>query len=96
MRGIAVIGNLSRDTIDGGPPHVGGAPYHAARALRLLGGNSRILARCAETDRRALVGQLAALGVPFDWLPAITAVASRTARDSCEKWLAAFAPWRRA
>jgi sugar/nucleoside kinase (ribokinase family) len=65
-----VIGNLSRDTIDGGPPRVGGAPYHAARALRLLGGSSRILARCAATDRRALVGQLAALGVPFDWLTA--------------------------
>ncbi len=70
MRGIAVIGNLSRDTIDGGAPRVGGAPYHAARALRLLGGSSRILARCAESDRRALVGPLAALGVLFDWLPA--------------------------
>lgn len=70
MRGIAVIGNLSRDTIDGGPPRVGGAPYHAARALRLLGGNSRIVARCAQADRRSLVGPLAALGVPFDWLPA--------------------------
>jgi sugar/nucleoside kinase (ribokinase family) len=72
VRGIAVIGNLSRDTIDGGPPRAGGAPYHAARALRLLGGNSRIVARCAEPDRRALVGQLAPLGVPFDWLPAPT------------------------
>lgn len=70
MRGIIVIGNLSRDTIDGGPPRVGGAPYHAARALRLLGGNSRIVARCAEPDRRSLVGPLAALGVPFDWLSA--------------------------
>lgn len=70
MRGIAVIGNLSRDTIDGGPPRVGGAPYHAARALRLLGGSSRIVARCAEPDRRALVGPLAVLGVPFDWLAA--------------------------
>ena len=70
MRGIAVIGNLSRDMIDGGPPRVGGAPYHAARALRLLGGSSRLLARCAEADRRPLVGPLAALGVPFDWLPA--------------------------
>ena len=70
MRGIAVIGNLARDTIDGGPPRVGGAPYHAARALRLLGGSSRILARCAESDRRTLVSPLAALGVPFDWLPA--------------------------
>ena len=54
MRGIAVIGNLARDMIDGGPPRVGGAPYHAARALRLLGGSSRIVARCAEADRRAL------------------------------------------
>lgn len=70
MRGIAVIGNLSRDMIDGGPPRVGGAPYHAARALRLLGGSSRIVARCAEPDRWSLVGPLAALGVPFDWLPA--------------------------
>ena len=70
MRGIAVIGNLSRDTIDGDRPRVGGAPYHAARALRLLGGDSRIVARCAEADRRALVAPLAALGVPYDWLPA--------------------------
>ena len=70
MRGIAVIGNLARDTIDGGRPHVGGAPYHAARALRLLGGSSRIVARCSEADRRTLVGPLAALGVPFTWLPA--------------------------
>lgn len=67
MRGVAVIGNLARDTIDGGPPRVGGAPFHAARALRLLGGGSRIVARCAATDRRSLVGPLAALGVPFTW-----------------------------
>jgi sugar/nucleoside kinase (ribokinase family) len=70
VRGIAVIGNLSRDMIDGGLPRVGGAPYHAARALRLLGGSSRIVARCAEADRRSLVGPLAALGVPYTWLPA--------------------------
>ena len=72
-----MIGNLSRDTIDGGPPRVGGAPYHAARALRLLGGSSRIVARCAEADRRTLVGPLAALGVPFDWLPAPSTTALR-------------------
>ncbi len=70
MRGIAVIGNLSRDTIDGGHPRVGGAPFHAARALRLLGGSSRIVCRCAEADRRSLVGPLATLGVPYTWLPA--------------------------
>ena len=70
MRGVAVIGNIALDTIDGGRPRVGGAPYHAARALRLLGGGSRIVARSAESDRRTLVGPLAALGVPWTWLPA--------------------------
>ena len=72
MRGIAVIGNLSRDTIDGGRPQIGGAPFHAARALRLLGGGSRVVARSAEADRRSLVGPLAALGVPWAWRPAET------------------------
>ena len=70
MRGVAVIGNLSKDMVDGGPPRVGGAPYHAARALRLLGGGSWIVARSAEPDRRALLPPLAALGVPLTWLPA--------------------------
>ena len=72
MRGVAAIGNLAKDTVDGGRPRVGGAPFHAARALRLLGGNSRIVARSAEADRRLLVGPLAALGVRWDWLPAPT------------------------
>lgn len=75
MRGIAVIGNLTHDTIDGGPPRVGGAPFHAARALRLLGGSSRIVARCAHGDRRPLVGPLAALGVPYTWVEAPTTAA---------------------
>ena len=70
MRGVAVIGNLAQDRIDGGLPRVGGAPYHAARALRLLGGSSRIVARSAAADKRVLVAPLAALGVPWMWLPA--------------------------
>jgi sugar/nucleoside kinase (ribokinase family) len=68
VRGIAVIGNLARDVVDGGAPRAGGAPFHAARALRLLGAGSRIVARCAAADRRALVPPLAALGVPLRWL----------------------------
>jgi sugar/nucleoside kinase (ribokinase family) len=70
VRGVAVIGNLARDTIDGAPPRVGGAPFHAARALRLLGGPARIVARCAAADRRVLVSPLVALGLPVTWLPA--------------------------
>lgn len=67
MRGMAVIGNLTRDVVDGGSPRTGGAPFHAARALRLLGGRSRVLARCADADRRALLPPLVALGVPVLW-----------------------------
>jgi sugar/nucleoside kinase (ribokinase family) len=70
VRTVAVIGNLSKDTIDGVGPRAGGAPYHAARALRLLGGGARVVARCAAADRRTLIPSLAALGVPWSWLPA--------------------------
>lgn len=96
MRGIAVIGNLARDTIDGGSPRVGGAPYHAARALRLLGGGSHIVARCAPADRRSLVGPLATLGVPFTWVPApsTTEFEIRYAGDDREMRIAnPGAPW---
>jgi sugar/nucleoside kinase (ribokinase family) len=66
---MAVIGNLARDVVGGGPPRAGGAPFHAARALRLLGGRTRIVARCAHADRRALLTPVIALGVPVFWVP---------------------------
>jgi sugar/nucleoside kinase (ribokinase family) len=64
---IAIVGNLSRDRIDGGPPRVGGGPYHAARALRLLGRHALIVAACAAEDRRLLVEPLVRLGLPVAW-----------------------------
>jgi sugar/nucleoside kinase (ribokinase family) len=96
MGGIAVIGNLSRDTIDGGQPRVGGAPYHAARGLRLLGGGSRIIARCADADRRALVPPLSALGVPVTWLPSPSTTAFEIQNDGEEREMTVGdpgAPW---
>ena len=75
MRGIAVIGNLALDRVDGSPPRAGGAPLHAARALRLLGGANRIVARAAERDKRTLAGALSALGVPWSFIPAPTTTA---------------------
>ena len=96
MGGIAVIGNLARDTIDGGQPRVGGAPYHAARGLRLLGGDSRIVARCAEADRRALVPPLSALGVPVTWLPSPRTTAFEIRYDGEEREMTVGdpgAPW---
>ncbi len=66
---MAVIGNLAGDLVDGGALRPGGAPFHAARALRLLGGRTRIVARCAPADRRALLLPVIALGVPVFWVP---------------------------
>ena len=96
MRGMAVIGNLTRDLVDGGPPRVGGAPYHAARALRLLGGRSRVLARCAEADRRPLLPPLVALGVPVLWRAAPTTASFALTYGGEERELelvAASSPW---
>ena len=67
---VAVIGNLTRDVVDGSAPRVGGAPFHAARALRLLGGRAVIVARCSAVDRPALLPPLVALGVPVTWISA--------------------------
>ena len=61
---IALIGNLSRDLLPGRPPQVGGGPYHGARALQRLRVPARVIARCAEADREALLPPLARLGTP--------------------------------
>lgn len=84
MRLLAVIGNLSRDVVDGGPPRVGGAPYYAARALRLIGGPARIVTKCAERDR-GLLRPLVAVGVPVSWHPAASTSAFSFAYDGGER-----------
>jgi sugar/nucleoside kinase (ribokinase family) len=65
---LAVLGNLSRDLVDGGPPRVGGAPFWAARALRVLGSPAVVAVKCADADRRLLAPPLIALGLPVLWL----------------------------
>jgi sugar/nucleoside kinase (ribokinase family) len=92
VRGVAVIGNLSLDTIEGAPPRVGGAPYHAARALRLLRGPARIVARCAAADRRLLVSPLVALGLPVTWLPAERTTAFSFSYDGDERTMTVAEP----
>ena len=37
---VAVVGSLSLDSVDGGAPRIGGAPFYAARALRALGASA--------------------------------------------------------
>ena len=59
------MGNAAVDHIDGGPPRIGGGPYHAGRALRLLSTRGSILTRCAGADRSFVLPRLAALGIPL-------------------------------
>jgi sugar/nucleoside kinase (ribokinase family) len=66
---MAVVGNLSIDRIAGSPPRIGGGPYHAARAIRLLAARGELYVRCAEGDRRFLLPRLATLGVPLRVVP---------------------------
>lgn len=96
MPAVAVVGSLTRDVVDGGPPRVGGAAYHAARALRALGGPARILTRCAPGDRRELLTPIAAFGLPVYWEPAAhtAAFALRNRPDGRETEIVALGdPW---
>ena len=62
MRPLGVIGHLSLDTIGGATPRVGGGPWHAARAFRLLGQDAILFAKCGDPE---LGRRLASRGLPF-------------------------------
>ena len=64
MPPLALVGNLSRDVVDGGAPRIGGAPYYAARAWRVLGTRGTIFTRSGPEDRVAYTRHLTALGLP--------------------------------
>jgi sugar/nucleoside kinase (ribokinase family) len=65
---IALLANLSRDVF-GNEARPGGAPYHAARALRRVETRAEIYARCAPEDHEALVLPVARLGTPVRYVP---------------------------
>ena len=64
MPPLALVGNLSFDIVDGGPPRIGGAPIHCGRALRMLDARATVLARCARADRERFRHGFARLGLP--------------------------------
>ena len=73
MRPLALVGSLSLDRVEGARPRVGGAAYHGGRALHLLGGPARIVAKCGQGDRRELLPRLVALGLPVTlWTGEVT------------------------
>jgi sugar/nucleoside kinase (ribokinase family) len=67
MRPAAVIGNVSRDVVDGSAPRVGGGAYYGAHGLRLIGARAQVVTKCEEADRQALIRPVLALGVPVAW-----------------------------
>jgi sugar/nucleoside kinase (ribokinase family) len=85
---IALLGNLSRDLIDGQEPRPGGAPFHAARALRRLDVRAELYARCAPEDRAALVLPVARLGSPVRYVPGTSTATFRISYDGGQRSLA--------
>ena len=75
MRPLGVIGNLSRDIVGRTPPRIGGGPYYAARALRLLSRRTVLAVRCSRDDRGAFLQKLAGLGIPVTWRACSTTTA---------------------
>jgi sugar/nucleoside kinase (ribokinase family) len=61
---LALVGNLSRDVVDGGPPRIGGGPYYAAVGWRAYGTRGTIFTRCAPEDRVEYTRHLTDLGEP--------------------------------
>ena len=59
-----MIGPLSRDVVDGRAERIGGPPWYAARALRAMGQEAMVVAKCGEAERQSYLRRLAALGLP--------------------------------
>lgn len=72
MPRVAVVGNLSRDRVDGGPPRPGGCAFFAAEALRRAGKPGQIATRYGHTDAAIFEPALAAAEQPFTLLAAET------------------------
>ena len=68
MPPLALVGNLSFDLVDGGPPQIGGAPIYCGRALRMLEARATVLARCAQADAGRFRRGFARLGLPVSLL----------------------------
>jgi sugar/nucleoside kinase (ribokinase family) len=64
VQSLAVIGHLSWDTVAGTVPRMGGGPWYCGRALRMLGQEAMLFAKCGEDDRARFQGRLATLGLP--------------------------------
>jgi sugar/nucleoside kinase (ribokinase family) len=78
---LAVVGSLALDSVNGRPPRIGGCPFYAARALRVLGTRAVVVAKCAAPDRRLLLPPLVRLGLPVLWRDSTATAAFSMAYD---------------
>ncbi len=72
MPRVAVVGNLSRDRVDGGPARPGGCAFFAVEALRRVERLGQIVTRHAPADDAIFGPALAAVEQPVTLLPAET------------------------
>ncbi len=72
MPRVAVVGNLSRDQVDGGAPRPGGCAFFAVEALRRLGRAGQIATRHARADDAIFEPALAVVEQAVTLLPAGT------------------------
>jgi sugar/nucleoside kinase (ribokinase family) len=71
---LGVVGLVSLDRVDGGIPRLGGAPWYAARVLRLLDHPAVLVTRLAAEDSHR---GLHSLGLPVAWRAAPTTITFR-------------------
>jgi sugar/nucleoside kinase (ribokinase family) len=93
---LAVVGSLSIDRVDGRPPRIGGCPFYAGRALRLLGTRATIVAKCAASDRPLLAPSLIRLGMPVRWRDSTATTAFSMSYDGDRRRMSVDAladPW---
>ncbi len=97
MEPIAVVGNLSLDVVDGGPPRAGGAPFHCGRALAALGVPAVIVTACAPEHEQELDRSLQEIGVPVRRRRATSTAAFAITNDGDRREMTVLAlgePWQ--
>jgi sugar/nucleoside kinase (ribokinase family) len=67
---VAIVGNLSRDVVDGGAPAPGGCPFFAAEAFRWLGKDGQIVTRFRDADAELFAPALDGIGAELTLLSA--------------------------
>jgi sugar/nucleoside kinase (ribokinase family) len=64
---IAVVGNLTRDVVEGAPPRPGGVVFYSGRALARIGADARVAVSCARDDWSLLASRVESFPLPVAW-----------------------------